>query len=906
MNKWIGWLGLAVSGWATAASGDIYVTTNGSDTERTGKSWEQAYATLSNAVAQAGAGEAVWVSNGVYNITAEIVVDKGIPVTGVGPGVTLVQSSTGKCRIFRIAHADAVLDGFTISKGEAPAPEKRGAGVYLTAGLVLNCVISNNTPTNTIVYGAGAWVSGGTMSNCVIRNNSNTGKDGYGHGVCVSNGLLTHSFILDNNKSPVRGYGGTVYIMTNGVVSDCHIQGNVAGGNAYSYAGGVYVEGGLLKKSSVVGNSNIGSTGSRGGGVYLNRGRMENCLVASNWCSGNVGGGGVTLTGGTIVNCTIVANKAFQNVLANGVEAGAGVQWDGGGTVSNSIVAFNTRLGGQARLNIGGMAGSSNAFSYSCAPELAGTGRGNLASDPRFVNGKIGDYRLMPYSPCVDGGTNTGLILDRDGNLRPQDGIGSGSPAMDMGAYELASATGYFNCYFQAVTNEAFNTLDAVFSASVFGPNTNGLYYTWNFGNGTREGAGLGCVTQQYSVGTYTVTLTASNETGAVTNWTIADCIRVGAPYAYVATNGGHVVPFDTWAKAATSILAAVQAAVVTPDGATRVIVSNGTYQVPSSSSSIFIDRGITVSSLSGAGSTLVWGRMGTDVFPNFDIDHPDAVVEGFTSANAHMGVQIHRGTMRNCVLRHNASPSSYVAAGFGFGARLFGGTLENCIIASNAVGGATQTTGGGVWMTGESLVRNCVIFSNMLSTATYASGGGGVALSDPQWQRSVLRNCLIYDNFGAMATYSATFGSGVYLNGGRVENCTIAGNNNNNTNTAEMGGGLNCATGTVANTIVCGNTRLGNVVDNMAGSMALVAYSCSPKLPDGVRGNITNAPVFRDSARRDYRLGANSPGINAGTNLSWTAEAEDLAGNPRRSGSRVDMGAFERSTPGGLVLLIR
>jgi len=43
-----------------------------------------------------------------------------------------------------------------------------------------------------------------------------------------------------------------------------------------------------------------------------------------------------------------------------------------------------------------------------------------------------------------------------------------------------------------------------------------------------------------------------------------------------------------------------------------------------------------------------------------------------------------------------------------------------------------------------------------------------------------------------------------------------------------------------------------------------------------------------------NYRLTANSPCVNAGTNLPWMAGAEDLDGGQRILNGRVDIGAFE------------
>lgn len=67
-------------------------------------------------------------------------------------------------------------------------------------------------------------------------------------------------------------------------------------------------------------------------------------------------------------------------------------------------------------------------------------GNGNIDEDPLFADSGNGDYRLRLGSPCIDAGTDTGLLIDFEGNPMPVDVVGvgiEGPAAYDMGALEF-------------------------------------------------------------------------------------------------------------------------------------------------------------------------------------------------------------------------------------------------------------------------------------------------------------------------------------------------------------------------------------------------------------------------------------------------------------------------------------
>jgi len=151
------------------------------------------------------------------------------------------------------------------------------------------------------------------------------------------------------------------------------------------------------------------------------------------------------------------------------------------------------------------------------------------------------------------------------------------------------------------------------------------------------------------------------------------------------------------------------------------------------------------------------------------------------------------------------------------------------------------------------------------------------------------------------------------------VTNCTFS------TNSADYGGGMYIWLGlpTVANSILWGNTATGSGAEvyNNA-STPVFSYSCIEGGLNGAgcagdalavgTGNIgdlpAHAPVFVDAAGGNLRLSADPGCINMGSDALLPADVADLDddgnvteplpldldGNPRVSGSFVDMGAYE------------
>jgi hypothetical protein len=838
-----------------AGAAEYYVAPGGSDGNG-GAGWGDAFATISNAVAQTDA-TIVTVANGTYNISMQISITNAIAVRSYGGGVygglanasnTVVEAIYGGSvnsgpRVFSLTHTNIVLDGLTITGGTG-----RGDG-------------SPGSPGNE--DGNGIFMTGGLVRNCIIKENGLGSPNGYDH--CQ---------------------GGGIY-MAGGTVSNCTIEANWTGAGTVP-GGGIYATAGQILDSRILDNS-IRASGS-GGGIYATTSAVliRNCLIAGNTCPAS--GGGVY--GGTVESCTVVDNTVSGTTPS--ASSGGGVY---GSTVKNSIVLDNQTGAGLA--SIANYAGGST-FAYSCAtPEPAGVGNASSAS---FVDAASGDYQLLAC-PAVDAGTNETWMtggMDLSGNPRLN---GSGN-RVDMGAYE--KQPGALECSFAADETRVQAPSEVVFTAILSGTDLDITSYAWSFGDGqTASGTGLAVATNTYSaVGTYSVALSVLNDGGETASTTNTNYIAVWGEYAYVATNSpSPAVPYHSWSNAAQVLANAITEA---PAG-TTVVLSNGTYHI---ADEIVIDKAITVTSygngvyggLANATNTVIDGpaNLGSSGPRIFSVTHAGAVLDGLTITDGYgrkmapdggVGVYMSAGLLRNCIIKENGTFNGNTDHADGGGVYMTGGVVSNCTIQANQIGYGT-TTGAGIYAAGGE-ITHCRVLDN---ETRGSAGGGGIYAANGS---VAIRNCLIARN----STYAN--GGGIYLNGGIIESCTIV-TNAAGTDGSGTGGGIYRANGTVSNSIVYFNTGTGGTEqDDLNATGTWLGYSCASDAGSATNGNITADPLFVDLASGNYRLAAGSPCIDAGDSsaITW---ATDLAGNPRIL-NELDMGAYEIFVPpAGSVFIVR
>ncbi|MCH8150453.1 MAG: right-handed parallel beta-helix repeat-containing protein, partial [Planctomycetes bacterium] len=209
----------------------------------------------------------------------------------------------------------AILDGFTVSDGNAnapgqgatPASRDQGSGINIYFGnpTLRNCIFENNRAGN---HGAVNDHGGATLLNCEIRGNFANRWGGGLHNHANIQTSARDCLFYANATAGTAGGGGGMFVKGQPTLINCIFSDNVSatnGGAMYNDAGAV---------PTLIDCTFTENSASLGGALYNTDGGspiMTNCSITDNTAT-EFGGGmyNILESHGVLTNCTFRANTA--------------------------------------------------------------------------------------------------------------------------------------------------------------------------------------------------------------------------------------------------------------------------------------------------------------------------------------------------------------------------------------------------------------------------------------------------------------------------------------------------------------------------------------------------------------------------------------------------------------------
>ena len=214
-------------------------------------------AELLQAVADATDGTVITLAADEYELTDTILVPGSVSIIGAGrDATTLKMKSNVNKRVMVLAHPDAVVSNVTLKDGRCDVYgptrgislwiNKRGGhfthgrvtastskshyqygaiGVSSSAGYVGNCVVDGNynifQANSGSSHGGGVYAEAGIVENCMVTNNDAF----YGAGLCVAGSGSFRNCTVVNNRALKTG-GGIFWKADGRQVANCVFMGN--------------------------------------------------------------------------------------------------------------------------------------------------------------------------------------------------------------------------------------------------------------------------------------------------------------------------------------------------------------------------------------------------------------------------------------------------------------------------------------------------------------------------------------------------------------------------------------------------------------------------------------------------------------------------------------------------------
>ena len=171
-----------------------YVSPTGNDAND-GLTWATAKKTIQSAVHNVHSNGTVFVTNGIYALSSEIVVDKPIFIKGMNGSAETIVDAQENGRCFNLGDVSCRIDGFTIMHGFVSGNQDGGGVCCMnTNSIISNCKIISNVSKKD-----GGGIYKGTAINCSFIDNFAVEKGGG-----IFQGIVKNS-IFWNNQTDSQG-----------------------------------------------------------------------------------------------------------------------------------------------------------------------------------------------------------------------------------------------------------------------------------------------------------------------------------------------------------------------------------------------------------------------------------------------------------------------------------------------------------------------------------------------------------------------------------------------------------------------------------------------------------------------------------------------------------------------------